>query len=196
MNYFLDLVFELITSPVSAMREITNGERLREGFFIWIFSVLIISLSVMHGAGGALAGFVLTALFMGLSLIAYSAIIDYIAGFVGGMGTAKGITAAFMAASIPEVFQAVLAVLSMIGIEFLEGIGLFIIFIWSFVLEVIGISENYHFTKGKAFLVAIAPAVILMIAGLLILLCFTALAVTGLMNMGPAEEYGQMFMGF
>jgi hypothetical protein len=196
MNYFLDLVAELITSPVSAMREITNGERLREGFLIWIFSVLIISLSVMHGSGGAVAGFILTAVLMGLSLIAYSAIIDYIAGFAGGTGTAKGITAAFMASSIPEVFQAVLALLSVAGVQFLEGIGLFVIFIWSFVLEVIAISENYHFTKGKSFLIAIAPAIILLAAGILIFGCFAALAVTGLMNMGPAEEYGQMFMGF
>lgn len=190
MNYLLDLTAQMVTSPASALREISNGERLRESFVIWIFSVVIISLTLVHSISGIAAGFVLTFLLMGFFLLFYSAVVDYTAGLAGGIGTAKGITAAFMASSLPGVFQAVLSILDFAGLGFLSGIGNFLIFLWIFVLQVIGISENYHFSKGKAFLVAIAPAIVIGLFVILFAIAAAVFAITGIMNMGDPLEMG------
>ena len=43
MNQLLDLAMALIISPRQALMEITNEEKLKEGFFIWIFVVLLMA---------------------------------------------------------------------------------------------------------------------------------------------------------
>ena len=101
MNQLLDLAMALILSPRQALMEITNEEKLKEGFFIWIFVVLLMSLSLFQQGPGLVMQFLLMILFMGAALLVHSVVIDYISGFWGGMGTARGITAGFMAASLP-----------------------------------------------------------------------------------------------
>ena len=97
MNQLLDLAMALIISPRQALMEITNEEKLKEGFFIWIFVVLLMALSLFQQGPGLVMQFLLMVLFMGAALLVHSAVIDYISGFWGGMGTARGITAGFMA---------------------------------------------------------------------------------------------------
>ena len=105
MNSFLDLAFSLITSPRKAMVVITNSEKLKEGFFFWIFVVLLMAISAFREGPGLILQFALLFLGMGTALLCHSAAIDYISGMWGGMGTAKGITAGFMAASLPLGFS-------------------------------------------------------------------------------------------
>ena len=52
MNRFLDLAFAMLTSPAKALRLITNEERLKEGFILWIFIVFLLSLSVFRQGPG------------------------------------------------------------------------------------------------------------------------------------------------
>ena len=46
MNHLLDLAMAVIISPRQALREITNEEKLKEGFILWIFVVFLLSLSL------------------------------------------------------------------------------------------------------------------------------------------------------
>ena len=81
MNQLLDLAMALIISPRQALMEITNEEKLKEGFFIWIFVVLLMSLSLFQQGPGLVMQFLLMVLFMGAALLVHSAVIDYISGF-------------------------------------------------------------------------------------------------------------------
>ena len=129
MNQLLDLAMALIISPRQALMEITNEEKLKEGFFIWIFVVLLMALSLFQQGPGLVMQFLLMVLFMGAALLVHSAVIDYISGFWGGMGTARGITAGFMAASLPMAFSVFFTFLAEAGVGALSGIGSFAIWI-------------------------------------------------------------------
>lgn len=91
MNQLLDLAFALLTAPERALRQVTNEERLKEGFILWLFVVFLLSLSVFRQGPGPVVQFLMLFLFMGAALLVHSAVIDYISGLWGGMGTARGL---------------------------------------------------------------------------------------------------------
>lgn len=192
MNQLLDLAMALIISPRQALMEITNEEKLKEGFFIWIFVVLLMSLSLFQQGPGLVMQFLLMALFMGAALLVHSAVIDYISGFWGGMGTARGITAGFMAASLPMAFSVFFTFLAEAGVGALSGIGSFAIWIWSFYLDVTAIGQNYRFRPGKSFLIALTPYILIVIFFIALMALGVAAAVEGIANMQDMQSLESM----
>ncbi len=192
MNQFLDLAMALILSPRQALMEITNEEKLKEGFFIWIFVVLLMSLSLFQQGEGLVMQFLLMVLFMGAALLVHSAVIDYISGFWGGMGTARGITAGFMAASLPMAFSVFFTFLAEAGVGALSGIGSFAIWIWSFYLDVTAIGQNYRFRPGKSFLIALTPYILIVIFFIALMALGVAAAVEGIANMQDMQSLESM----
>lgn len=192
MNQLLDLAMALIISPRQALMEITNEEKLKEGFFIWIFVVLLMSLSLFQQGPGLVMQFLLMVLFMGAALLVHSAVIDYISGFWGGMGTARGITAGFMAASLPMVFSVFFTFLAEAGVGALSGIGSFAIWIWSFYLDVTAIGQNYRFRPGKSFLIALTPYILIVIFFIALMALGVAAAVEGIANMQDMQSLESM----
>lgn len=192
MNQLLDLAMALIISPRQALMEITNEEKLKEGFFIWIFVVLLMSLSLFQQGPGLVMQFLLMVLFMGAALLVHSAVIDYISGFWGGMGTARGITAGFMAASLPMAFSVFFTVLAEAGVGALSGIGSFAIWIWSFYLDVTAIGQNYRFRPGKSFLIALTPYILIVIFFIALMALGVAAAVEGIANMQDMQSLESM----
>ena len=192
MNQFLDLAMALILSPRQALMEITNEEKLKEGFFIWIFVVLLMSLSLFQQGPGLVMQFLLMVLFMGAALLVHSAVIDYISGFWGGMGTARGITAGFMAASLPMAFSVFFTFLAEAGVGALSGIGSFAIWIWSFYLDVTAIGQNYRFRPGKSFLIALTPYILMVIFFIALMALGVAAAVEGIANMQDMQSLESM----
>lgn len=192
MNQFLDLAMALILSPRQALMEITNEEKLKEGFFIWIFVVLLMSLSLFQQGPGLVMQFLLMVLFMGAALLVHSAIIDYISGFWGGMGTARGITAGFMAASLPMAFSVFFTFLAEAGVGALPSIGSFAIWIWSFYLDVTAIGQNYRFRPGKSFLIALTPYILIVIFFIALMALGVAAAVEGIANMQDMQSLESM----
>lgn len=188
MNQLLDLAMALIISPRQALMEITNEEKLKEGFFIWIFVVLLMSLSLFQQGPGLVMQFLLMVLFMGAALLVHSAVIDYISGFWGGMGTARGITAGFMAASLPMAFSVFFTFLAEAGVGALSGIGSFAIWIWSFYLDVTAIGQNYRFRPGKSFLIALTPYILIVIFFIALMALGVAAAVEGIANMQDMQS--------
>ena len=192
MNQFLDLAMALILSPRQALMEITNEEKLKEGFVIWIFVVLLMSLSLFQQGPGLVMQFLLMVLFMGAALLVHSAVIDYISGFWGGMGTARGITAGFMAASLPMAFSVFFTFLAEAGVGALSGIGSFAIWIWSFYLDVTAIGQNYRFRPGKSFLIALTPYILIVIFFIALMALGVAAAVEGIANMQDMQSLESM----
>lgn len=192
MNQLLDLALALIISPRQALMEITNEEKLKEGFFIWIFVVLLMSLSLFQQGPGLVMQFLLMVLFMGAALLVHSAVIDYISGFWGGMGTARGITAGFMAASLPMAFSVFFTFLAEAGVGALSGIGSFAIWIWSFYLDVTAIGQNYRFRPGKSFLIALTPYILIVIFFIALMALGVAAAVEGIANMQDMQSLESM----
>ena len=192
MNQLLDLAMALIISPRQALMEITNEEKLKEGFFIWIFVVLLMSLSLFQQGPGLVMQFLLMVLFMGAALLVHSAVIDYISGFWGGMGTARGITAGFMAASLPMAFSVFFTFLAEAGVDVLSGIGSFVIWIWSFYLDVTAIGQNYRFRPGKSFLIALTPYILIVIFFIAFMALGVAAAVEGIANMQDMQSLESM----
>lgn len=192
MNQLLDLAMALIISPRQALMEITNEEKLKEGFFIWIFVVLLMSLSLFQQGPGLVMQFLLMVLFMGATLLVHSAVIDYISGFWGGMGTARGITAGFMAASLPMAFSVFFTFLAEAGVGALSGIGSFAIWIWSFYLDVTAIGQNYRFRPGKSFLIALTPYILIVIFFIALMALGVAAAVEGIANMQDMQSLESM----
>lgn len=192
MNQLLDLAMALIISPRQALMEITNEEKLKEGFFIWIFVVLLMSLSLLQQGPGLVMQFLLMVLFMGAALLVHSAVIDYISGFWGGMGTARGITAGFMAASLPMAFSVFFTFLAEAGVGALSGIGSFAIWIWSFYLDVTAIGQNYRFRPGKSFLIALTPYILIVIFFIALMALGVAAAVEGIANMQDMQSLESM----
>lgn len=192
MNQLLDLAMALIISPRQALMEITNEEKLKEGFFIWIFVVLLMSLSLFQQGPGLVMQFLLMVLFMGAALLVHSAVIDYISGFWGGMGTARGITAGFMAASLPMAFSVFFTFLAEAGVGALSGIGSFAIWIWSFYLDVTAIEQNYRFRPGKSFFIALTPYILIVIFFIALMALGVAAAVEGIANMQDMQSLESM----
>ena len=192
MNQLLDLAMALIISPRQALMEITNEEKLKEGFFIWIFVVLLMSLSLFQQGPGLVMQFLLMVLFMGAALLVHSAVIDYISGFWGGMGTARGITAGFMAASLPMAFSVFFTFLAEAGVGALSGIGSFAIWIWSFYLDVTAIGQNYRFRPVKSFLIALTPYILIVIFFIALMALGVAAAVEGIANMQDMQSLESM----
>lgn len=192
MNQLLDLAMALIISPRQALMEITNEEKLKEGFFIWIFVVLLMSLSLFQQGPGLVMQFLLMVLFMGAALLVHSAVIDYISGFWGGMGTARGITAGFMAASLPMAFSVFFTFLAEAGVGALSGIGSFAIWIWSFYLDVTAIGQNYRFRPGKSFLIALTPYILIVIFFIALMALGVAAAVEWIANMQDMQSLESM----
>lgn len=192
MNQLLDLAMALIISPRQALMEITNEEKLKEGFFIWIFVVLLMSLSLFQQGPGLVMQFLLMVLFMGAALLVHSAVIDYISGFWGGMGTARGITAGFMAASLPMAFSVFFTFLAEAGVGALPSIGSFAIWIWSFYLDVTAIEQNYRFRSGKSFLIALTPYILIVIFFIALMALGVAAAVEGIANMQDMQSLESM----
>ena len=192
MNQLLDLAMALIISPRQALMEITNEEKLKEGFFIWIFVVLLMSLSLFQQGPGLVMQFLLMVLFMGAALLVHSAVIDYISGFWGGMGTARGITAGFMAASLPMAFSVYITFLAEAGVGALPSIGSFAIWIWSFYLDVTAIGQNYRFRPGKSFLIALTPYILIVIFFIALMALGVAAAVEGIANMQDMQSLESM----
>lgn len=190
MNEILDLAFLMLASPRQALMKVTNEERLKEGFLLWAFVILVQSISSLGDGSGLISQFLIIFVLLGTALLIHSAVIDYISGLWGGMGTAKGITAGFMASSVPLAFSVFFSFFDILGSTFLSGLISFAIVCWSFYLDVLAISENYRFRMGKACIIALMPYV--MAAAFFISLAVIGViaAASGISHMQDVQNMG------
>ena len=187
MDNILDYFYGMITAPRKTLADLTYGEKIREAFGIWAFTVLLLTIPSLGTGSGFLPQLFCMVVGMGLSLLLHCAVIDYAAGLFGGSGTARGITAGFMAASFPAGFFVFLTLLSALGFFELNGLLGFLLFVWMFYLDVAAIGENYCFRRGKALAVALIPYLLL----LTLFVLFTAAAIIAALS-GLADMQAEM----
>lgn len=174
MNTVLDLIYRLLAHPTDAMSDVTTGEKMKESSIIWGFVILLLALSSVE-AGSFVTAFLASFVGTGSLLLLHSAVVDYISGLLGGRGTARGITAGVMCASIPYAFSVFFSLIGQFGLDGIHRFAVFAIIVWSFFLDILAIRANYGFRKGKAFFISISP---FLLCGMLI----TALFVIGIMT--------------
>ncbi|MDU7217392.1 MAG: hypothetical protein E6293_07875 [Dialister sp.] len=180
MNTILDNIYGLVVRPVKTLEDVTSGEKIKEGIIIWLFVILLMTLSSFKAGAGIVTQFIGTIILLGIFLLFHSAVTDYFSGLLGGRGTARGITAGFMCASLPYAFSVFFALLSQFGLEIINSIGMFAIVIWSFLLDILAIRSNYGFGNGKAFLIGISPFLISVFLIIALTILGVAAAVSGL----------------
>ena len=90
MNTILDNIYGLVVRPVKTLEDVTSGEKLKEGIIIWLFVILLITLSSCKAGAGIVTQFIGTIILLGIFLLFHSAVTDYFSGLLGGRGTASG----------------------------------------------------------------------------------------------------------
>ncbi len=188
MNSLLDLAFSLLTTPRKALAYVTGGEKFLEALWLWLFVVLLCGISAFEEGPGILVQTLCVAFFMGIGILLHSAMTDYISGLWGGQGTAKGITAGFLAASLPMAFGVFFTFLEALGLSALTGLGGFIIWGWTFYLDLLAIRENYGFTTGKSFVINLAPYLLAFLMILLSMAVVILLAAAGISALEEAQD--------
>ncbi len=188
MNSLLDLAFSLLTTPRKALAYVTGGEKFLEALWLWLFVVLLCGISAFEEGPGILVQTLCVAFFMGIGILLHSAMTDYISGLWGGQGTAKGITAGFLAASLPMAFGVFFTFLEALGLSALTGLGGFIIWGWTFYLDLLAIRENYGFTTGKSFAINLAPYLLAFLMILLSMAVVILLAAAGISALEEAQD--------
>ncbi len=188
MNSLLDLAFTLLTSPRKAMASVTKEERFRDALLLWIFVVILCTLSAFGEGSSLVAESLAMAFILGIGILVHSAATDYISGLWGGNGSAKGITAGFLAASLPMAFGVFFTFLDTLGLDVLTGVGSFAIWAWTFYLDMTAIRENYGFSAGKSFVINGAPYLLMGLMVLLSMAILVILAAAGISAMENVQD--------
>ena len=184
MNYFLDLVYSLMVHPRVALRAITRGEQWIVAGLIYLFTILIMSLSSLVEGPGVVLSFLLCLFIEMTLLLLHSASIHYVAGWLGGRGSAKGITSGFMGTVCPLSILVFSALADSFSLDVIAGIISCVAIVWHFILNIIAVSENYGFTWGKSALVLLTPIAVAAFISISIMGIGTIIGVSALMNMG------------
>ncbi len=167
MGPFLEILYDVLFSPREAMRQIAARRLAGQAFGAFLLSVLVPAGAVYFVLQAfGVAKFAGAALFVGAAarLVAWfvgAAVLQLIAEFYGGRGTAVGLFAAIGFAHLPGIFFVPLAVAALLlpvgaaAIVLAAG-GLVLVF-WILSLVVIAIQGAHNLGAAKAVLVLLTP---------------------------------------
>lgn len=188
----LSVSIGVLARPVTTLRWICEQRPVVWAIIINLFTGLIsaalqVSQSDTYGAllGAQIISlppgvwFIIASLLGLLGLVIGAAFYHFVAFLLGGRSTYGGMFSAMAFSSLPGIFAAPLALLSvLLGLagSFLSGLGGFGLGIWTIALLVISIRENYQFSTGRAivaflipFLVALGLALLVAIIAVLLI---------------------------
>lgn len=167
MGPFLELLYDVIFSPGAAMRQIADRRPVGQAVAVFFLSVLVPAGAVyfvLQTTG--LVKFAGMALFCAVTarLVVWfvgAAVLQLIAEFYGGNGTALGLFTTTGFAHLPGIFVVPLAVAAMLlptgaAVITLAGGGLLLLF-WALALVVIAIRGAHGLGTAKATLVLLTP---------------------------------------
>ena len=104
-------------------------------------------------------------------MVILTAICHVVALVLGGKGGYWGLFCGFAFAALPGIFAAPLAVIALLPVvgALLFGLGSLGIMVWSIVLIILAVRENYLVSTGRAILILLLPIVILFLLPVLLL---------------------------
>jgi hypothetical protein len=176
----LDTLVGVLARPISTIRSICQVRPI--GWAIIVYLVISLVTAPVMVDPGMLAELGLPdlgwpAILVGwpiiniVSLVIFTAIAHLVASLLGGKGNYWGLFSGFGFAGLPYIFAAPLAViglLPMVGTP-LSVLGNFGIIVWSIVLNILAVRENYLVSTGRAILILLLPIVILFLLSVLLL---------------------------
>ncbi len=176
-----DNVYDVIFHPYTAMERIAGERQLGQAMVVALFSILIpiwaVVLGIKNSQLAAFVNFGVVLQVMGsVALwVMGAALWGFAAELFGGQGTLMGLFSALGFAHLARVFIVplwVLAALMPEGIKtLLMGTTAMTVFFWTLLLDVAAIRGAYGVSKAKAFLVLMAPMLV-MVAAAFILVTF------------------------
>lgn len=202
---FLELVYGVLFEPVGTMKKVARRPPLVStalivailSFFGALMGILTASRVLAEGLPAALEQFIpairalaplgaVSGLFWGyLKWFGYSAILHLSADLLGGRGGARGVFAVVGLAGLPALLTIPVQLLSYLYgpestvVAVLVSLAALSVWVWGFILLVIGLREVHGLSTGRTVLVILSPYLALALL-LLILLAFIAFVIASL----------------
>ena len=204
----LETAVSVVTQPVVTLRRVTQQQRV--SWAIVLVAVLSGAGAIVESAklspsdfaidpsdaadsfeGGARIGLVVGAVILGplVGLIAtalFSGVVHLVGKLLGGSGTFAGLFVGVAFASVPSAIGLPAALLPLVigsAGGTLSGLVQLCVGVWSIVLVVIAVRENYDFTTGRAVVALLVPVgvlvlgLILLVVAIIVLLAAVAMDV-------------------
>jgi hypothetical protein len=169
MGPFLEILYDVLFSPMAAMRRIAAGRLVGQAFGAFLLSVLIpagaMYFVLQTFGAGKFAGAALFVAVAGRLAVWFvgSAVLQLIAEFYGGQGTALGLFAAIGFAHLPGIFFVPLAVAALLlpsgAAAVVLAVGVLVLVFWFLSLVVMAIRGAHSLGAAKAVLVLLTPLV-------------------------------------
>lgn len=185
----LEISMGVLTRPTSTIRSICQERPIGFAIVVYLVVNLVVALASIglgdlgfpegrvEFSSAILAGisifFIIGIPIIGLlTLAVFTAIWHAVALVLGGKGSYGGLFSGFAFAQLPAIFTAPLAVIGLLpGITgaLLFGLGSIGLGLWSLVLSILAVRENYAVSTGRAILIYLLPVVVLLVLlGLLV----------------------------
>ncbi|MHB8157589.1 MAG: YIP1 family protein [Desulfocucumaceae bacterium] len=200
---FLELIYGILFDPVKTFKRIADP--LSPGRAALIFSIVkILTVSILWytlssdlGAGDmGLYDYRLAKILMAmipiiiigalileyLKWFIYSGILHLLADLIGGAGRAAGVLATTGLAALPALLFLPVQIFALLyrgnGISELTIFFILIVVqVWGFVLVVFGLRETQRLSTGQAVLVALIPAISIVLLGILFIILLVSMAI-------------------
>lgn len=182
----LDILYELLTSPSKALREVTEKKPLKWAILANAFVAVVISLTFLpnppelieiifdmeKGSFNIVPAIIIWVILFLAALFIEGVIFHLIARLLGGRGSYLGLLCGLCFACFPFVFFAPLTFMrALLG----SSGGTFyiatypILFFWVFILAILAIRQNYQLSLGRASAVYFIPGILLIVMPLIII---------------------------
>jgi hypothetical protein len=176
----LDTLTGVLARPTSTIRSVCQQRSI--GWAIIVYLAVSLITTVVWIEPGMLEELGLPALGMPailvgssiiniVMLVIFTAIYHVVASVLGGKGSYWGLFSGFGFAALPGIFVAPLAVIGLLPIvgDLLSGLGAFGVMVWSLILSILAVRENYLVSTGRAILIYLLPLAVLMVLGLIVM---------------------------
>ncbi|MCL0056283.1 YIP1 family protein [Dehalococcoidia bacterium] len=181
----LETLIGVLARPTSTIRGICQQRPIGWAIIVYLVVSLVISAITwietgfydLEGMGlpdlGMPAVLVGSLIISIITLVISTAICHLVASLLGGRGSYSGLFCGSAFAGLPRIFTAPLAVIGMLPMvgPLLSGLGNFGVMVWSLVLSILAIRENYLISTGRAILIVLIVlllgVILLVLSGLL-----------------------------
>ena len=172
-NGIIETLGGVLTRPISTIRSICEqrpiGWAIIVALVVSVMTTVGIDPGILEKLGLAeLSMPAVVALFCIISLVSLlilTAIYHLAASMLGGRGTYGGLFCGSAFAGLPGIFAAPLALIGLLSTvgAVISGLGSFGIVVWSLVLGILAVRENYLISTGRAILIYILAPVVLFV---------------------------------
>lgn len=153
----LEQIYDVLTHPVFALYKIAKQLSLQEAALLLVLNALIIALGQSQFHFAFLLSFVGTLAFSLLQIVIGAGIVHVFATFCGGHGDVRGLICATPYTQFPANLLLFGNAFTWLHLPALTGVWAFALSIWSLVLYVIAVAQNYGLSTSRAILVVILP---------------------------------------